>query len=152
MVKKLLLGCSGLVLLLLAGMAVVIALRWDGSALDSMKGTKSEMQSLRQHLAKEFSGQPEVEFVCRFPVVGIAPCIIDSDMDSREVTLTFMNHEPPQGVALEEQARQIALTAFNASTFVKEADKTDVIFAEVSASASVTQRFSFSGNELAAGQ
>ena len=61
--------------------------------------------------------------MCRFPVVGIAPCIIDSDLDSREVTLTFMNYKPPQGVTLEEEARRIAMDAFNASAFVKEADK-----------------------------
>ena len=150
MVKKALLGCSALVVLVVVGIAVVVTLNRDTNGI--ARGTDNETHSLSQGLEQEFGGQPQVELVCRFPVVGIAPCIPNNDMGSREVTLTFTNYVLPKGVTPEEQARRIAILAFKTSVFVRESDKTEVIFEEGSESASVSRRYSFSGEELAAGE
>ncbi len=151
MVKKVLLGCSAFVVLVVVGIAVVVTLNWDTKGFDGAKGTDTDKYTLSQDLEKEFGGQPQVEFVCRFPVVGIAPCILNNDMGSREVTLTFTNYELPKGVTPEEQARRIAILAFKTSAFARESDETEVIFEERSESASVSRRYSFSGEELALG-
>jgi hypothetical protein len=96
MIKKFLLGCSAFVMMVAIGIAVAITLVGDWRGSGGGKGSNNDPNFLRQQLAKEFSRQPEVEFVCRFPVVGPAPCILDSDMGSREVTLTFINYELPR--------------------------------------------------------
>ena len=56
------------------------------------------------------------------------------------------NHE-----LTEEQARRIAILAFKTSAFARESDEIEVIFEEGSESASVSRRYSVSGEELAAG-
>jgi len=154
MVKKILLACSAFVVLGVVGIAVVITLTWDTNAVDGAKGTANDEHSLSEDLEKTFGAQPKVEFVCSFPVVGIAPCVLNNDMGSREVTLTFTNYDLPEGVAAEERARRIAMLAFKTSAFVKEADKTDVIFEEIerskSASVSRTSKYTFSREELIA--
>jgi hypothetical protein len=151
MVKKLVLGFSALVVLVATGIAVMVMLTWDSHGVDGARGTKSDEHSLGQILAKEFSGQPEVEFMCLFPVVGTAPCLLPSDMGRHEVILTFTNYELPQGITLEEQARRIAIAAFTASAFARGSDNTEVIFKDVTESTSVSRKYSFSGEELAAG-
>ncbi len=123
MIKKVLLGCSAFVGLVAVGIAVVVTLSGGWNGLDEGTGLNNDPNFLRQNLAKEFSGQPEVDFVCSFPVVGTAPCILNSEMGSREVTLTFTNYELPKGVAPEEQARRIAILAFKTSAFAKESDR-----------------------------
>ena len=156
MVKKLLWGCSAFVVLVGIGLAVVVALNWEqiASNIDEANKAVNDESSLSQDLDKEFGGQPQVEFVCRLPVVGIAPCILNSEAGTREVTLTFTNYELPEGVIPEERARQIAILAFKNSELTRESDKTDVIFEEItssgSASVSRTSRYSFSREELAA--
>ena len=151
MVKKVLLACSAFVVLGVVGIAVVITLTWDTNAVDGAKGTANDEHSLSEDLEKTFGAQPKVEFVCSFPVVGIAPCVLNNDMGSREVTLTFTNYELPKGVTLEEQARRVARLAFKTSTFAMRSDTTEVIFETGSESATVSRRFSFSGEDLAAG-
>ena len=155
MIKKVLLGCSALLVLAVIGIAVVVmTVSWNSDGSGGAKGADSEKLALSQDLENEFGGRPQVEFVCLLPVVGIAPCVLNNDMGSRETTLTFTNYEPPEGVVEEEQARRIAILAFQTSQFARESDKTDVVFDETkgSGSASVSRRYSFSGDELAVGE
>ena len=106
-------------------LAVLLALKWDKSNVDS---SDTATESLSKDLEEEFGGQPLVEFICVLPLVGPAPCVLDNDEVSRQVTLTFTNYELPLGIAPEEQARRIAVLSFNASDFVKESDEMNVIF------------------------
>ena len=151
MVKKVLLGCSAFVALVVVGIAVVVTLNGDTNGIDGAKGTDNDILSLSQDLEKEFGGQPQVDLVCRFPVVGIAPCI-NNEFGTREITLTFTDYELPQGVTPEVLARRIAILAFKTSAFARASDKIEVIFEEGSESASVSRRYSFSGEESAAGE
>jgi hypothetical protein len=132
------------------GIAVVVALNWDRTGIDRT----TDKNSLGQDLEKEFGSPPLVEFECIFPVVGVAPCILDSDSGRREVRLTFTNYELPGGISPEEQARRIALLSFEVSEFVKHSDKTEVIFENIgsgeSGNFSQTSKYSFDRDELAA--
>jgi hypothetical protein len=105
-------------------------------------------------LEQEFGGQPRVEFTCVLPMVGPAPCVLDNDGVIRQVTVTFTNHEVPQEIPLEEQARRVVALSFHASDFVKNSDEMDVIF-EITergtfAIASRSSKYSFAGESLAA--
>ena len=151
MAKKVLWGFSAFVVMVAVGIALVVTLSGSWNGLEGGKRSNNDPEFLRQKLADEFSGQPEVEFVCRFPVVGPAPCIFDGDVGSREVTLTFINYELPNGVTPEEQARRIAIAAFKTSDFATNSDKTEVIFIESSDSTSLSRKYSFTSEDLAAG-
>jgi hypothetical protein len=152
MLKKVLLGCFAFVMLAVAGITLVVMLSGRWSGVDGGKGLSSDPDFLSRHLAMEFSGQPDVEFVCRYPVVGPGPCLPNSDIGSREVTLTFNNYEPPGEVTLEEQARRIAIVAFKISAFANNSDEIQVAFVEGSESTSISRKYSFSGEELAASE
>ena len=150
MVKKALLGCSALLVLVVVGIAVVVTLKGK-TGIDA---SRTATDSLSQDLEKKFGGRPHVEFTCILPVVGAAPCILNSDAGSREVTLTFTNYELPQEVALEDQARRIVILSFKTSEFVKESDRIEVIF-EIAgrgefANTSQISKYSFGREELAA--
>lgn len=147
MAKKILWGCSVFLVLFAVGIAVLVALRWDRSGIDA---SDSATDSLSQDLEREFGGQPRVEFLCILPVVGPAPCILNSDTGSREVTLTFTNYELPQEVTAEDLARRIAALSFETSEFVKQSDRTAVVFELTEGGTSQTSKYSFGPEELAA--
>ena len=50
--------------------------------------------SLSQDLEKKFGGQPQVEFVCRFPVVGIAPCILNNEKETQSLVIQALHRLP----------------------------------------------------------
>ena len=149
--KKTLLGCSALLVLVAAGLAVWLALNWDKSDVDT---SDKATDSLSNDLEEEFGGQPLVKFLCVLPVVGPAPCVLDNDKVSRQVTLIFTDYEMPLGIAPEEQARRIAVFSFDASDFVKKSDEMNVIFESTErgkfASASRTSKYFFGPEGLAA--
>lgn len=149
--KKTLLGCSAFLVLVAVGLAVLLALNWDKSDIDS---SDIATDSLSRDLEEEFGGQPDVEFICVLPIVGPAPCILDNDEVTRQVTLTFTNYKLPLGISLEEQARRIAVISFNRSDFVKESDEMNVIFDNTErgefATTSRTSKYSFDSDALAA--
>jgi hypothetical protein len=122
--RKLLLGCSVLAVLAVAGIVVLVTLNWDRSGID----VDSERGSLSQELQAEFGSQARVELECVLPLVGPAPCVLDGDSGSRHVRLTFIDYQLPEGAAPGEHARHIAVRAFEASEFVKVADRLEVIF------------------------
>jgi hypothetical protein len=102
---------------------------------------------LSRSLEVEFGGKAKVEFVCQFPVVGAAPCVIDNSMDSREVKLTLTELPSAGDTAPDEQAFAIARLAHETSSFAREADRTEVSFQD----GNVVRTYSFTRADLLAG-
>lgn len=149
MVKKTLLGCAILAVLLAVGLTLLAGLDWSAIGTAGDSGSRDEKLGLARELSREFGDQLTVEFVCRLPVVGEVPCLPGEGAGSREVTLTFTGYQLPAGVNPHEHARRIAGVAYAASTFLRGSDKTTVVFHEGDESASVRRSYSFAAHELA---
>ena len=133
-------------MLLVVGIVLVSGVDWD--QIGGNNGSGDGELGLGQELARRFGSQPVVEFVCHLPVVGKAPCPPGRGAGERQATLTFTGYELPAGVDPQDHARQIAAAAYEASGFVRDADKTEVVFFEGDESASVLRRYSFAASEL----
>ena len=150
MFRKVLLGCSAAVI-----MAALLAVAWlvfvDWRRAGAGGSGTDDNTTLARHLESAFGRRPDVAFVCRYPVVGTGPCVFDSDIGSREVAITFTDYEVPDETTQEDQARKIAILAAEASSFAKRADRTDIIFNDLTGgdSSSVSRRYTFLVGDLA---
>ena len=145
-IQKRLIGCSVFVVLLVAGIALLAGVDWD--QVGGENGSGGEEAELGRELAAKFGNQPTVEFVCSLPVVGEAPCLPGQGAGTRDVTLTFSDYELPTGIDPQEHARRIALAAHEVSAFVRDADRTEIVFYEGDESASVLRKYSFAAEAL----
>ena len=145
-------GCAVVGVVLILGVALLVGIDWErvvGGGEDA--GGDPELE-LALELAESFGDQPEVELVCRLPVVGEAPCLPSERAGSRELTATFTDYEPPAGVDPREHAWEIARAAYQSSVLVRESDRAVIVFHQGDESASVTRRYSFRAGELTAGE
>ena len=136
--------------MLVVGIALLIGLDWDGIGNADEGGGGDAERELGEVLSREFGVPPNVEFVCTLPVVGEAPCLPGDSAGQREVTLTFADYELPEGVDPREHARRIAVVAHDTSPFVRESNKTEVVFQEGDEWASVLRKYSFTAGQLTA--
>ena len=145
---KRLVGCSVFLVLLVVGIAL---LAYIGSGqIGGSNGSANEEAELGQELTRQFGNRPAVKLVCYLPVVGEAPCLPGEGPGRRQATLTFTDYELPTGVDPQIHARRIVAAAYEASSFIREADKTEVVFHEGDESASVLRRYSFGAGEIGA--
>ena len=144
MMKRVLLGLAVVVGLAAVSAAALLALKGDATG---RARAESDKVALIRSLEEEFGGQAEVEFVCRFPVVGVGPCVVEGAMDSREVKLTLTGPHLPASAAPDEQALRIARLAHDSSSFARAADTTEVTFTE----GNVSRTYTFAREDMAAG-
>ncbi len=143
---KRLLGCAVVVILLAVAVAVLGGVNWGAISGGGDSPPEGEKTQLAKALHSELGQLPRVEFTCRLPVVGEAPCPPGGSAGTREVVITFEDYPLPARVDIQVHAAEIAETACRASAFVKEADQTKVVFFEGDDVASVLRRYSFASD------
>jgi len=125
--NRVILGCLGMVGLVVVGLGTLVALNWDavsqdfGRAVDAQtERTKAtlfrlgELMSISAELKTEYGTEPDV--------------VYDIGTAGRILSITFSNYELPQEVTAEGHAREIAAFAIGKTTKFKEIDAVRVLF------------------------
>ena len=125
--NRVVLGCLGMVGLVVIGLGTLVALNWDavskdfGQALDAQaERTKAtlfrlgELMSISAELKTEYGTEPDV--------------VYNTGTAGRILSITFSNHKLPEEVTAKGHAREIAAFAIGKTTKFEEIDAVRVLF------------------------
>ena len=138
--KKVLLGCSVVFFLGAAAIAVFVGMNWDkiSNTYNEVKVAFGEVENLQEELLKEYGPDTLWE--------------LKEEHGIKSLSISVINHIPPEGTGLEAEARKIATFAARLKG-VPELTEVVIVYFEQSSEEKVinyskTARYSFSIQEL----
>jgi len=127
MTKKAILGCLGVISLVLVGMGSLVVLNWDTVSKNLDEALKSqtertqatlfrlgELMSISAELKTRYGVEPDVTY--------------DTSTDDRILGISFSNYQLPGNVTAKGHAHEIAAFAIGKTTKFEQIDAVKVLF------------------------
>ena len=148
MTNRAVLGCLGVIALVLVGIGTLVVLNWDAVSenLDETLNTQAartqatlfrlgELMSISAELKAQYGSEPDVTY--------------DTGTGDRILGISFSNYQLPEKVTSKGHAREIAAFAIGKTTKFEQIDAVKVLFRETT---NGSESYSFALDDLMSNQ